>query len=35
MIVYNENHEFWKNELGQALHEMQAMYDGNLDVMQG
>jgi len=30
-----ENREFWKNEMGQALREIQQIYDEKLDVMRG
>ncbi len=30
-----ENREFWKNEMGNALREIQACYDEKLDVMRG
>ena len=30
-----ENREFWKNEMGAALREIQATYDEKLDVMRG
>jgi len=30
-----ENREFWKNEMGQALREIQTMYDEKLDLMRG
>lgn len=30
-----ENREFWKNEMGQALREIQAVYDEKLDLMRG
>lgn len=30
----NENREFWRNEMAQALHEIQREYDGKLDVMR-
>jgi intermediate filament protein if len=30
-----ENREFWKNEMGQALREIQGVYDDKLDVMRG
>merc|ERR1712002_1199007 len=30
-----ENREFWKNELGNALREIQATYDEKLDLMKG
>ena len=29
-----ENREFWKNELGNALREIQATYDEKLDTMR-
>jgi len=31
----SENREFWKNELGNALREIQATYDEKLDMMKG
>jgi len=31
----NENREFWKNEMGQALREIQTIYDEKLDIMRG
>lgn len=31
----SENREFWKNEMGQALREIQAVYDEKLDTMRG
>ena len=30
-----ENREFWKNEMGQALREIQEVYDGKMDAMRG
>lgn len=30
-----ENRDFWKNELGQCLREIQEMYDGKLEAMRG
>ena len=30
-----ENREFWKNEMGQALREIQKVYDDKLDSMRG
>ena len=30
-----ENREFWKNEMGQALREIQQTYDEKLDIMRG
>ncbi len=30
-----ENREFWKNEMGSALREIQACYDEKLDTMRG
>ena len=30
-----ENREFWKNEMGQALREIQSTYDEKLDSMRG
>lgn len=30
-----ENREFWKNEMGQALREIQQIYDDKMDVMRG
>jgi len=30
-----ENREFWKNEMGQALREIQVIYDEKLDIMRG
>jgi len=30
----NENREFWKNEMGSAMREIQDMYDEKLDVMR-
>jgi len=30
-----ENREFWKNEMGQALREIQAIYDEKMDIMRG
>jgi len=30
-----ENREFWKNELGNALREIQSTYDEKLDIMKG
>ena len=30
-----ENREFWKNEMGAALREIQQCYDEKLDVMRG
>jgi intermediate filament protein if len=30
-----ENREFWKNEMGQALREIQQVYDEKLDAMRG
>ena len=30
-----ENREFWKNEMGQALREIQQVYDDKLDNMRG
>jgi len=30
-----ENREFWKNEMGQALREIQQIYDEKMDVMRG
>lgn len=30
-----ENREFWKNEMGQALREIQQVYDDKLDTMRG
>jgi len=30
-----ENREFWKNEMGQALREIQQVYDEKLDIMRG
>ena len=30
-----ENREFWKNEMGNALREIQSCYDEKLDVMRG
>jgi intermediate filament protein if len=30
-----ENREFWKNEMGQALREIQQIYDEKLDAMKG
>lgn len=29
-----ENREFWKNEMGQALREIQHIYDEKMDVMR-
>lgn len=29
-----ENREFWKNEMGQALREIQQIYDEKLDTMR-
>jgi len=29
-----ENRDFWKNEMGQALREIQDMYDDKLDIMR-
>jgi intermediate filament protein if len=31
----SENREFWKNEMGQAMREIQTIYDEKLDVMRG
>jgi intermediate filament protein if len=31
----SENREFWKNEMGQAMREIQEVYDGKLDSMKG
>ena len=31
----SENREFWKNEMGNALREIQATYDEKLEVMRG
>ena len=30
-----ENREFWKNEMGNALREIQGCYDEKLDTMRG
>lgn len=30
-----ENREFWKNEMGQALREIQLVYDDKFDSMKG
>nr|UFQ72712.1 intermediate filament b-like protein [Macrostomum pusillum] len=30
----SENREFWKNEMAQALHEIQSEYDNKMDVMR-
>jgi len=30
-----ENREFWKNEMGQALREIQQVYDDKMDAMRG
>ena len=30
-----ENREFWKNEMGNALREIQSCYDEKLDTMRG
>ena len=30
-----ENREFWKNEMGQALREIQQVYDDKLDNIRG
>ena len=30
-----ENREFWKNEMGQALREIQQVYDEKMDAMRG
>jgi len=30
-----ENREFWKNEMGQALREIQQVYDDKMDLMRG
>ena len=30
-----ENREFWKNEMGNALREIQISYDDKLDAMRG
>jgi len=29
-----ENREFWKNEMGQALREIQGVYEDKLDTMR-
>ena len=29
-----ENREFWKNEMGQALREIQQIYDDKIDAMK-
>jgi len=31
----SENREFWKNEMGQALREIQQIYDEKIDLMKG
>jgi intermediate filament protein if len=31
----NENREFWKHEMGQALREIQEVYDEKIDSMRG
>ena len=31
----NENREFWKNEMGQALRDIQQVYDEKLDATRG
>jgi intermediate filament protein if len=31
----NENREFWKNEMGQALREIQQVYDEKMDAVRG
>src|SRR6218665_3866884 len=31
----SENREFWKNEMGQALREIQQVYDDKIDNMRG
>lgn len=31
----SENREFWKNEMAQALREIQQMYDDKMDTMRG
>ena len=31
----SENREFWKNEMGSALREIQSTYDEKLDAMRG
>jgi len=30
-----ENREFWKNEMGQALREIQGVYEEKMDTMRG
>ena len=30
-----ENREFWKNEMGHALREIQQVYDEKMDAMRG
>ena len=30
-----ENQEFWKNEMGQALREIQQVYDAKLEAVRG
>jgi hypothetical protein len=30
-----ENREFWKNEMGQALREIQQVYDDKMELMRG
>lgn len=30
-----ENREFWKNEMGQALREIQQVYDDKMEMMRG
>ena len=30
-----ENREFWKNEMGQALREIQQVYDDKMESMKG
>jgi len=30
-----ENREFWKNEMGQALREIQQIYDDRLETVRG
>jgi hypothetical protein len=31
----NDNREFWKNEMGQALREIQQVYDEKMDSVRG
>lgn len=31
----SENREFWKNEMGNALREIQTIYDEKMDVLRG